>query len=351
MISSTQKSSGPTVSYNDLEMAYSFASSSDDIEAAAYICRKTGNVYWDSSGLDDDVDVPDDVGDSSLFASVPGQRELDLGSQLVFRFIRRKLPVHYDRVSNMFHRRGAYRLYKDFLNSQGKLEEWYAFENSETESALRAWAEEEGFTVLPEVILEQPKRVYQFKVELEEIKPAIWRRIQVPENYNFWELHVAIQDAMGWLDYHLHVFRLSEKNGTTENVIGIPDDEFPTATPTLAGWETRIVDHFYEVGITAEYEYDFGDGWLHKVTLEGILLGDADSQYPLCIEGERACPAEDCGGVPGYYRLLDALSAPDNDEYKELMDWLGKDYDPDKFTPQEIEFDDPKARWESAFSR
>lgn len=205
MISSTQKSSGPTVSYNDLEMAYSFASSSDDIEAAAYICRKTGNVYWDSSGLDDDVDVPDDVGDSSLFASVPGQRELDLGSQLVFRFIRRKLPVHYDRVSNMFHRRGAYRLYKDFLNSQGKLEEWYAFENSETESALRAWAEEEGFTVLPEVILEQPKRVYQFKVELEEIKPAIWRRIQVPENYNFWELHVAIQDAMGWLDYHLHV--------------------------------------------------------------------------------------------------------------------------------------------------
>jgi len=340
----------PTVKYNDLEMAYSFASDTYDLESAAWICRKTGKIFWQSCGLGDEGEVPDDVSDSSLYASVPDQQEFDLGTRLVFRFVRRKLPAHYDRVSNLFRRRGAYGRYKDFLHSQGMLEEWHAFEDSETETALRAWAEEEGFTVLPAVIHKEPKRVYQFKVELQEIGPPIWRRIQVPETYNFWDLHVAIQDAMGWLDYHLHAFRVSVEESTAVRVIGIPDDEFPEATPTIAGWYTPVVEYFFEVGGTAEYEYDFGDGWLHNVILEGILLGDPDTQYPICIDGERACPPEDCGGVPGYYGLLDAMNAPEKDEHKELLDWLGQKYDPDKFTSQEIKFDDPKARWSSAFS-
>jgi len=349
MVAGTEGSNRPTVKYDDLEMGYSFASDTYDIEAAAHICRKTGKIYWESSELDDEIEVPDDVGDSSLYASVPDQYELDLGSRVVFRFVKRKLPAHYDLVSNIFRRRGAYGRYKDFLQGQGMLEEWYDFENSAMETALRRWAEEEGFTVLPVVIQEEPKRVYQFKVELQEIRPPIWRRIQVPETYNFWDLHVAIQDAMGWLDYHLHAFRVSEKDSATVRVVGIPDDEFPTATPTFAGGETPIVDYFFEVGVTAKYEYDFGDGWFHKIILEGIFLGDPDNQYPICIDGERACPPEDCGGVPGYYRLLEAISAPDNEEHKELLDWLGQAYDPDEFTPQDIEFDDPKARWKSAF--
>lgn len=350
MIAVATDLSRPTVKYDDLELAYSFASDTCDIESTAWICRKTGKIYWESSDLDDEFEVPHDVGDCSLYASVPDQQELGLGTRLVFRFVKSKIPAHYDRVSSIFRRRGAYGRYKDFLQDQGLLEEWYEFENSTTENALRIWAEGEGFVVLPAVVNDDPKRIYQFKIELQDLEPAIWRRIQVPETYNFWDLHVAIQDAMGWLDYHLHAFRVPEKDSATVRIIGIPDEDFQEATPTFAGWETAVVDYFFEVGGTAEYECDFGDGWLHNVILEGILPGDPDTQYPKCMDGERACPPEDCGGVLGYYEILDAMAAPEVDEHKELLDWLGKKYDPDKFMPQEVEFDDPKSRWKSAFS-
>lgn len=77
--------------------------------------------------------------------------------------------------------------------------------------------------------------VYQFKITLENIKPLIWRRIQVPENYSFWDLHVAIQDAMGWLDCHLHQFYVNNPNTGEPMLIGIPDDEYSDDIPTLAG--------------------------------------------------------------------------------------------------------------------
>jgi len=236
------------------------------------------------------------------------------------------------------------------LNGHGKLEDWYTFENSSMERVLRQWAEDEGFTVVPVIVREAPIRVYQFKVALKGISPQIWRRIQVPENYSFWDLHVAIQDAMGWFDYHLHSFRVIGKESGNKTEIGIPEEEISSTAPeTIPGWEAAIIDHFPEVGVTADYEYDFGDGWVHEVVLEGIFLSDQEMQYPLCIGGERACPVEDCGGVHGYDRLLCALSSPENEEYEELLIWLGKKFDPDEFAQDTVVFDDPKARWEKAF--
>jgi len=75
-------------------------------------------------------------------------------------------------------------------------------------------------------VKEKYDRVYQFKIALKHIRPPIWRRIQVPENYSFWDLHVAIQDAMGWLDYHLHEFEMVNPSTGIKVAIGIPDEEF-----------------------------------------------------------------------------------------------------------------------------
>jgi hypothetical protein len=194
-------------------------------------------------------------------------------------------------------------------------------------------------------------RIYQFKIELQGITPTIWRRIQVPETYSFWDLHVAIQDATGWLDYHLHLFRIRRKHSHAATEIGIPDDYALVGDrEILAGWEIPISAYFHDVGVTAQYEYDFGDSWLHEIVLEGILLKEKGQKYPRCIDGGQACPPEDCGGVPGYDRMLEVLSDPDNEEHEEMLLWLGGKYDPQEFSPTNVKFDNPKKRWKMAFS-
>ena len=192
--------------------------------------------------------------------------------------------------------------------------------------------------------------VYQFRVLLLEVVPPIWRSIQVPETYSFWDLHVALQDAMGWLDYHLHLFRVT-KPVTGEVVqIGIPDDDaFEGDEPILSGWEIPIAHYFPRPGVIARYDYDFGDGWEHELTLEAILPWQSGKKYPLCVGGARACPPEDCGGVPGYEDLVTVIQTPAHEEYESTLQWLGGRFDPEKFDPKRVKFDDPARRYELAF--
>ena len=196
-----------------------------------------------------------------------------------------------------------------------------------------------------------PNRIYQFKISLQGIVPAVWRRIQVPEDYSFWDLHVAIQDAMGWLDYHLHLFVIRRKHSRNATEIGIPNDYVLEGDPKIhPGWEIPVSDYFTDVGIAADYVYDFGDDWQHEILLEGILLREKGQKYPRCIDGARACPPEDCGGVHGYSRVLEVLADPSDEEHESMLEWLGGKYDPQKFAPGKVKFDNPTARWKRAFS-
>lgn len=194
--------------------------------------------------------------------------------------------------------------------------------------------------------------VFQFKINLLGIDPPVWRRIQIPAKYSFWDLHVAIQDSMGWLDCHLHAFRIRRKHKSRPSAIGIPDEFSDNVEP---GWEVAVADIFYEPGQFAAYEYDFGDDWEHEVLLEGILLKDKGLTYPRCIDGARACPPEDCGGIPGYEDLLEVLGNPKHADFEGMNYWLkgqAKDnypYDPDRFDPAKVRFDNPKKRWKQAF--
>jgi len=188
--------------------------------------------------------------------------------------------------------------------------------------------------------------VYQFKITLKEIEPVIWRRIVVPATYSFWDLHVAIQDSMGWLDSHLHVFRIANPRTGKIDEIGIPDDDpFGDELVFIPGWELPIVDYFIQPGDRAEYEYDFGDSWEHELVLEGILLKETKTKYPKCTGGARACPPEDCGGVHGFQEMLKIIRNPSHEEHKSMMEWLGGKYDPKTFDPDIIRFDNPKKRW------
>jgi hypothetical protein len=194
------------------------------------------------------------------------------------------------------------------------------------------------------------REVVQFRVTLRHVEPVVWRQIEVPAKYTFWDLHVAIQDAMGWLDYHLHLFRVANARGESVE-IGIPDDDpFDDQPVCLAGWQVPIADYFDRVGARAEYEYDFGDDWMHDLHVERVSRRQSGTRYPRCVDGANHCPPEDCGGPHGYAELLRVIANPRHAEYASSMLWLGGRFDPTEFVASHVRFDDPAKRWRNAFT-
>jgi len=198
----------------------------------------------------------------------------------------------------------------------------------------------------------RPEWVHQFLVVLTGTDPLIWRRIQVPLEYSFWDLHVAIQDAMGWHDSHLHEFRLLDPMEKHSVSIGIPTDEARAEQPVVPSWEVPLSGFFERRGwhaLPVLYAYDFGDDWEHMLVHEEMVPADPPLSYPRCVAGARRCPPEDCGGPGGYARFLEAIASRRHPQYKEMLAWVGGAFDPNAFDPAAVRFDDPRRRWRHAF--
>lgn len=137
-----------TIKYDDLSLAFDFVSSAPPTEHRAFVCMDTGKVYWVSEfGGFDEEDLPDDLDTSDRYLEIPHKNDLDLGARLALRFAEEQLPAQRERVADIFHRRGAYRLFKELLASEGCLEQWYAFEAETTERALKRWCRENDIDV------------------------------------------------------------------------------------------------------------------------------------------------------------------------------------------------------------
>ncbi len=191
--------------------------------------------------------------------------------------------------------------------------------------------------------------ILQLRIELLHIEPLIWRRLQVPGDYTLWDLHVAIQSALGWNDSHLHAFaQLDHPDGGPR--FGIPMDEFDDMAPTLPGWEHRVADVLTPANPRLEYGYDFGDGWEHVITLEAILVAAPGKKYPRCTAGERSGPPDDCGGPSGYESLLETLANPEDPEHASSHVWAASQkglrgrFDPEAFDEQQVKFANPAPR-------
>ncbi len=145
------------------------------------------------------------------------------------------------------------------------------------------------------------------------------------------QLHNVLQTAMGWEDCHLHEFSAGGRR------IGIPNPEDRLMGMPAAENErtVRLSSVLGRVGAKAIYTYDFGDTWEHSIVLEKRFPADPNAPYPICTEGQLACPPEDCGGIPGYYGLLDALSDPSHEQHEEMLEWIG-DYAPENFSVDDV---------------
>jgi hypothetical protein len=170
--------------------------------------------------------------------------------------------------------------------------------------------------------------IYQLKVTLKDSKPSIWRRVLVPGDISLSKLHQILQIAMGWEDSHLHQFIVGGA------YYGEPDPDFRDEMKSERRVKLNQVAPHEKDRFT--YEYDFGDSWEHQIVVEKILSPEPGARYPVCVAGKRACPPEDCGGVWGYESLLEAIADPNNPEHEEMLEWVGEDFDPEAFDPEQI---------------
>ncbi len=172
--------------------------------------------------------------------------------------------------------------------------------------------------------------LYQLKITLLGVTPSIWRRIQV-RDCTLDKLHEHIQTAMGWTNSHLHQFEIKgQRYGDPELLEdGFEDFECVDSTTTMLSEILPTTSKRFAF----KYEYDFGDGWEHEVMFEGGPPLDPKAKYPLCVEGELACPPEDCGGVWGYGDFLEAIRNPKHEEHESMLEWVGGSFDPEKFDP------------------
>jgi len=180
--------------------------------------------------------------------------------------------------------------------------------------------------------ISKSERLYQFRISIKEIKPEIWRRIQVREG-TLDRLHEHFQTAMGWTNSHLHQFVIDgERYGDPE----LLDDDYGDSN-CVDSTVTKLSEIVPRSGkrFQFEYEYDFGDCWQHQVLFEGCLQATKAQRYPLCLEGERACPPEDVGGICGYSEFLAVIADPDHEDHKRLLRWAGK-FDSREFSAEKM---------------
>ena len=172
----------------------------------------------------------------------------------------------------------------------------------------------------------QVTTVYQLKIVLKGVRPQIMRRTQVPADIRLDDLHRVLQVAMGWTDSHLHSFTFGDRE------FSMPSEESDLNELQMEDERAaRLSALAQEPKGTFEYVYDFGDNWQHTITLEKALPAVSDADYALCLDGKRACPPEDCGGVWGYSDLVKVLRNPAHPDYKDMKAWAGRKFDPEVF--------------------
>lgn len=173
----------------------------------------------------------------------------------------------------------------------------------------------------------------QLRISLNKSNPLIWRLILLHRDSTFFELHHIIQITMGWQNYHMYEFNLE---GYRIGQIFEDEKSHGYGSDSVLDAKTiKLKDVVTPKGDVIKYEYDFGDGWEHSIVVEEN--NNAEQQcYPVCIDGQMACPPEDCGGIHGFYGYLDILNDKKHPEHKEMVRWFPKNYNSANFDKERV---------------
>lgn len=171
-----------------------------------------------------------------------------------------------------------------------------------------------------------PHEIVRLKITLDDIKPTVLRRIEVPVSTTLDALHEMIQAILPWENSHMHAFYLRMIDGPRWSPPSPFDDDF--GIESRDSTRTTLADVLAEPNFKVlRYNYDFGDDWRHTIKVEQRFSAELWDEYPRLIDAKGRCPPENCGGPWGYAEYLDAISDPTHERHSELKGWFG-DFDP-----------------------
>jgi hypothetical protein len=165
---------------------------------------------------------------------------------------------------------------------------------------------------------------FQIKITLKGIDPPIWRRVQTTD-CTLEELHTLIQVTMGWEFEHLYRFNVGGVDYADLDMMN--DEDVEDACGTLLSEVLPVQNRRPRF----QYEYDFGDNWIHQLIVEERFPPEKGVKYPICVAGQRACPPEDCGGPWSYPDFVEVVSNLDHPRHEETLEWVGGEFDPERF--------------------
>ncbi len=171
------------------------------------------------------------------------------------------------------------------------------------------------------------KQIYQLQITLKDSNPKIWRKILTISNVTLSEFHKIVKHTMGWTGSHSYRFENGNDRFAPQDFdLANTNDSAKTSLDSLLQKENDKI----------KYVYDFDDNWKHEIILEKVLPFTSETKLPLCLDGKRACPPDNCGGIFGYEELLETISNPKHPDFDETIEWVGENFDPEYFDLAEV---------------
>ncbi len=176
---------------------------------------------------------------------------------------------------------------------------------------------------MPTPRITEKTKIFDIEIVLDDVRPPVQRRVQIPGDASLAVLHEVVQSAMGWTNSHLHEFEI---NGAR---YGASDPDWDDGD--IADEAKVKLFRLIEVGDQLGYVYDFGDNWAHTLTVKAVTAPEPGVRYPRCASGRGACPPEDVGGPWGYDEFQQVLADPTLPDHDERTEWAAGPVDPNRF--------------------
>lgn len=165
-------------------------------------------------------------------------------------------------------------------------------------------------------------RAFELHVTLDLDVYKAERRMIVPADFKFSDLHKVLQSVFDWKNYHLYHFTILDRNQSKLIARMVPFEEDLEYDEHAMLMEEHKLSEFITEHTTMIYTYDMGDHWEHEIQLVRVIE-QHDMESPYLLEAMGQTPPEDVGGVGGFIDFREIMLNSSHPEHQDMKQRVG----------------------------